>query len=102
MQQGGFVYIMASPNRSVLYIGVTSDLLGRVDKHRNKYYPDSFSAKYNCVVLVYYRCFMGIEEAIAEEKRLKGGSRKQKEDLILQMNPEWKDLTGFYLDSISK
>ena len=33
-----------------------------------------------------------IIEAIAEERRIKGGSRKKKEDLINAMNPEWKDL----------
>jgi putative endonuclease len=27
-----------------------------------------------------------------EEKRIKGGSRKRKEDLINAMNHEWKDL----------
>jgi len=92
MQQGGTVYIMSSPNRTTLYVGVTSDLLDRIEKHRNKYYPDSFSAKYNCVMLVYYKNFQGIEEAIAEEKRLKGGSRKQKESLIISVNPGWIDL----------
>ena len=92
MQHGGTVYIMSSPNRTTLYVGVTSDLLDRIEKHRNKYYPGSFSAKYNCVMLVYYKNFQGIEEAIAEEKRLKGGSRKQKESLILSVNPGWIDL----------
>ena len=55
-------------------------------------YPTSFSAKYNCVKLVYYRRFESIVEAITEEKRIKGGSRKKKEDLINGINPEWKDL----------
>jgi putative endonuclease len=31
-------------------------------------------------------------EAISEEKRIKGGGRKKKEDLINNINPEWKDL----------
>ena len=47
---------------------------------------------YNCIKLVYYRWFELIIEAIAEEKRIKGGSRKKKEDLINGMNPKWKDL----------
>ena len=55
-------------------------------------YPTSFSAKYNCVTLVYYRRFELIVEAIAEEKRIKGGSRKKKEDLINSISAEWKDL----------
>jgi len=93
MHRGGTVYIMASPNRGVLYTGVTSNLSRRVFQHRNKEYPESFSAKYNCVMLVYYSNFSSIVDAIAEEKRIKGGSRKQKENLIDSMNPEWKDLS---------
>jgi putative endonuclease len=92
MQKGGFVYILSSPNRTTLYTGVTSDLLKRVHQHRNKEHPTSFSAKYNCVMLVYYRAFEGIEDAIAEEKRIKGGNRKQKELLIESTNRSWKDL----------
>jgi putative endonuclease len=29
---------------------------------------------------------------LQKEKRIKGGSRKKKEDLINAMNPEWRDL----------
>lgn len=92
MYKGGAVYIMSSPNRGTIYVGVTSDLPGRIWQHRNKEFPDSFTARYNCVVLVYYKYFDGIEEAIAEEKRLKGSSRKYKEQLIDAMNPSWQDL----------
>ena len=84
--------MVSSPDRTALYTGVTSDLTGRVWKHRNKIYPTSFSAKYNCVMLVYYCWFDSVEYAIAEEKRIKGGSRKRKEALVLGMNPEWVDL----------
>jgi putative endonuclease len=56
MQLGGCVYIVTNKIRSVLYTGVTSNLLGRVYDHKNKTYPKSFTAKYNCNELVYY-CF---------------------------------------------
>jgi putative endonuclease len=92
MHKPGFVYIMASPNRGVLYVGVTSALTNRIWQHRNKYYPNSFTAKYNCVVLVYYQYCDSITSAIAEEQRLKKGSRKQKEMLIDSLNPDWNDL----------
>ncbi len=92
MQKGGTVYIMASPNGNVLYTGVTSDLVKRVWQHKTKFHPESFTAKYNCVMLVYYQQFVRVEDAIAEEKRIKGGSRKQKEDLINTFNHDWRDL----------
>ena len=84
--------MMCSSNRSTLYVGVTSNIASRVYEHKIKMHSTSFSAKYNCVKLVYYRRFELIIEAIAEEKRIKGGSRKKKEDLINSMNSEWKDL----------
>jgi putative endonuclease len=90
-QKGGYVYIMCSPNRGVLYTGVTSDLIARIYEHRNKQYPDSFSAKYNCVVLVYYAQFATMYDTIEEEKRIKAGSRKKKEEFE-SVNPNWVDL----------
>lgn len=88
----GIVYIMASNNNSTLYVCVTSSLPERVIEHKEKFYPNSFTARYNCVKLVYYSSFESIEEAIAEEKRIKGGSRKKKEILINSINPTWSDL----------
>jgi putative endonuclease len=92
MEKGGYVYIMCSMNHTTLYVGVTSTLAARVVQHKEKLYPNSFSAKYNCIKLVYYKWLDTIIEAIAEEKRIKGGSRKKKEILINSMNPEWNDL----------
>ncbi len=92
MAKGGTVYIMSSLNNTTIYTGVTSDLLVRVQQHKNKTNPNSFTATYNCIKLVYYQFFETIEAAIEEEKRIKGGNRKQKEMLISQMNPDWKDL----------
>ena len=84
---------MASVSRRVLYVGVTSDIEGRVWEHKNKIYPDSFTARYNCVMLVYYKFFDGIEDAIAEEKRIKSWKRVKKERLINEVNYEWEDLS---------
>ena len=33
-------------------------------------------------------------EAINREKRIKGGSRKKKNELVNYNNPEWKDLSA--------
>lgn len=84
---------MSSISKRVLYIGVTSDIDGRVWEHKNKIYPDSFTARYNCVILVYYKFYDSIEEAIAEEKRIKSWKRVKKERLINQMNNDWEDLS---------
>ena len=92
MQKGGHVYIICNINNNTLYVGVTSNIAARVTQHKENFYPNSFTAKYNCKKLVYYKWFDTIIEAIAEEKRIKGGSRKKKEILINSMNPEWKDM----------
>jgi putative endonuclease len=92
MGKGGYVYIVTNMTHAVLYIGVTSDLIGRIWDHKNKTYPKSFTAKYNCNKLVYYVSYLYIEEAIAMEKLLKGGSRDNKIRLITEMNPKWIDL----------
>lgn len=93
MHKGGAVYILSSPNRNTLYIGVTANLPNRITEHQQKLKPTGFAARYNCVVLVYYHLFEYIEDAIREEKRLKGCSREYKEQLIASENPDWRDLS---------
>ena len=90
---GGYVYIMTNKWNKVLYVGVTSDLLVRVRQHIQKLNPNSFTARYQVFKLVYYAWFSTIVEAIAEEKRIKGGNRLKKEQLMNSMNPSWLDLT---------
>jgi len=85
------VYILANKNNTVLYTGVTNDLLRRISEHKSKVFP-GFSKRYNVDKLVYYEFFENPELAIAREKQIKGGSRKKKEDLINIQNPEWLDL----------
>lgn len=92
MRKGGAVYIMASKRNGTLYTGVTSDLPRRVREHKTNCHPSGFTARYGCHTLVYYEGFYRIEEAIAEEKRIKGCGRKYKLGLIEAINPEWKDL----------
>ena len=91
-KQGGCVYIITNKLNTVLYTGVTSDLIDRIWDHKNKVYPDSFTSKCNCDKLVYFLFHSHIEEAIADEKRIKGSSRAYKKQLIHDLNPEWKDL----------
>ena len=92
MKRGGCVYIMTNVSHSVFYTGVTADLIKRVDEHKSKLYPNSFTAKYKCDRLVFYCFYPRIEEAISAEKQIKAGSRQRKIDPIKEMNSEWKDL----------
>ena len=92
MFKGGYVYILTNRYDAILYTGVTSELRNRIWQHTNNYYPDSFTSKYKCYKLVFYIFFESIEEAIAEEKRIKAGKRQNKIDLINESNPQWKDL----------
>ncbi len=92
MQRGGCVYILTNNHNTTLYIGVTANLPRRIMEHKEKVHPKSFTAMYNLFKLVYYETFHSIEEAIAREKQLKGGSRKKKEALIAAFNPGWVDL----------
>jgi putative endonuclease len=92
MERGGIIYILTNDRHSVLYTGVTSDLVSRMYKHIHKTYSNSFTKKYNVYKLVYFEIFPTIEEAIAREKQIKAGSRSKKEELINRLNPQWKDL----------
>lgn len=85
------VYIMTNAHHSVLYTGVTNDLIRRVMEHRNKEVK-GFTKKYNMDRLVYFEGTERIEDAIAREKQIKGGSRQDKITLINSINPHWKDL----------
>jgi len=94
MGKGGCVYIMTNKNKTTLYIGVTSDLQGRIWEHITHAYPKSFTAKYNLTYCIYYESFSNIQEAILREKELKKWRREKKNNLINNINPEWKDLNS--------
>jgi putative endonuclease len=87
-----YVYIMTNQHNTVLYTGVSSDLVSRVWKHKNKVDKKSFTARYNINKLVYYEAAGEPEYAIQREKQIKSGSRQKKIDLIESMNANWVDL----------
>lgn len=86
-----YVYIMSNRRRTVLYTGVTNDLIRRVWQHRNGQ-GGRFTAKYHCSELVFYEILLDPYNAIAREKQIKAGSRARKFELIEDMNPDWRDL----------
>jgi putative endonuclease len=92
MIRGGSIYILTNKNKTTLYVGVTSNLIARIQEHQNKTYPKSFASRYNLTLLIYMEHFPSIEEAIQREKHIKGKTREWKEKLINADNPHWKDL----------
>ena len=84
------IYIMASQENGTLYTGVTSNLVKRVYEHKNV--SNGFTNQHNCKMLVYYELFDDMNNAIAREKQLKGGSRLKTLKLVNEFNPAWKDL----------
>lgn len=85
-----YVYIVSSFSK-VLYIGVTNNLIRRIEEHKNEI-TDGFTKKYKVNKLVYYEYFTDINFAIAREKEIKGWRRSKKINLIININPEWRDL----------
>jgi putative endonuclease len=85
------VYILSNKNNTVLYTGVTHNLIARTVQHKQKLIP-GFTKRYNVDKLVYFEFYADIRDAIAREKQIKAGSRKKKIALVESMNPEWRDL----------
>jgi len=93
MSKPYYVYILTNTRHTVLYIGVTNNLIRRLIEHKQGVGNGSeFTKRYNLIKLVHYETYDDVRDAITREKQLKGGSRKKKEELILKNNPEWKDL----------
>ena len=82
---------MTNRPRGVLYIGVTSDLAGRVWEHKEGIYK-GFTQKYNLKNLIYHEEHEDINEAINREKQLKLWNRNWKIELLEKENPHWDDL----------
>jgi putative endonuclease len=92
MPKTGFVYILSNKYRLALYTGVTSDLMGRVWKHKTGAIK-GHASKYKITELVYYEVHGSMYEAISREKKLKGSSRLRKMKLITEFNPNGETCT---------
>ncbi len=88
------VYIMTNKRNGVIYIGVTDNINERVKEHKLKFYPKSFTARYNCDKLVYFEEFGRGEDAEKRERQFKKWKRDWKIELIEEMNPNWSDLSN--------
>jgi putative endonuclease len=85
------IYIVTNKIHTVLYIGMTGYLAGRIYQHREKLI-DGFTRRYQASKLIYFECLPNQEAAEEREKQLKGWRRSKKMALIEQMNPHWLDL----------
>lgn len=88
-----FVYMISNKSRR-LYIGITSNLVVRILQHKYKVFPDSFTARYNFDILVYFERYYDPHRAIARETEIKKWRRQKKLKLITDMNPLWADLSA--------
>ena len=101
-----YVYIVTNKNHTVLYIGVTSSLEGRIHDHRERLI-EGFTKRYQVTKLIFYEDYPDPRSAIDREKQLKGWRREKKIALIEKRNPRWNDLfeeitAGFDLDLLAK
>ncbi|GGI92687.1 GIY-YIG nuclease family protein [Legionella impletisoli] len=87
-----YVYILTNKRNGTLYVGSTSDLVKRIWEHKNKFIPNSFTAKYNLNLLVYYEIHETYIEAARREARFKKWPRQWKINLIEAFNMNWLDL----------
>jgi putative endonuclease len=92
MKKGAYIYSLTNRYNTVLYVGVTNNLVRRIAEHKAKI-NKGFTYKYNCDKLVYYEMFTQVIEAIAREKQLKNWKREWKNKLVNDFNPEWDDLS---------
>ena len=69
------VYIITNRPDGVLYVGSTEQLKIRINQHRRKVNPSTFSARYNLDKLVYFEFLNSKEEMLQREKQLKKWNR---------------------------
>jgi putative endonuclease len=85
-----YVYITTNPQRTVLYTGMTNDLVRRMTEHEaSKGQRDKFAGRYHCYNLVYWEFHQYVNDAIAREKEIKAWRREKKVVLIESFNANW-------------
>ena len=93
-----YVYMLTNNTGTVLYTGVTNDVIRRVYEHKHNLNPNSFTAKYAVHKLVYFEQTSSVYEAISREKQIKSWNRKRKNLLVESINPSWKELYDSLLE----
>ena len=92
-----YVYILTNYSKTVFYTGMTNDIERRIYEHKEKFDPNSFTARYQVNLLMWYETHNNPNEAISREKLIKKWRRQWKYELIEKENPAWNDLSeGWY------
>ena len=87
-----FVYILASRPHGAIYIGTARDLRQRIEQHRMGS-VDNHTKRYQIHTLVYFEQHDTLGAVLTREKRLKRWLRAWKDELIEEVNPQWRDIT---------
>jgi len=87
-----YVYLLTIWNNRVMYVGMTNNLERRVYEHKNRL-VSGFTKKYNINNLVYFEETSDMNAALSREKEIKKWRREKKDSLVLNVNPEWRDLS---------
>jgi putative endonuclease len=74
-----------------LYTGFCNDIYVRALQHKSGE-GGTFTRRYKCDRLVYYKKYTYVFHAIRAEKMIKGWKREKKVALIESVNPKWEDL----------
>lgn len=89
-----YTYIITNKRKTVLYVGVTNDMVRRIAEHKSGA-VDGFTKRYNVDTLVYAEKFNDVETAIKREKQIKSWSRTSKEKLVETANKDWTEILPF-------
>jgi len=89
-----YVYLLTNWNNRVMYVGMTNNLERRVYEHKKKL-VSGFTKKYNINKLVYFEETSDVNAALSREKEIKKWRREKKDSLVLNVNPEWRDLSEY-------
>ena len=85
---------MTNQKMGTLYIGATDNLKNRIEEHKSGFYRNSFTNRHRLEVLVYYEKHDSIYKAMKREQQLNKWNRDWKLRLIIEQNPDWRDLSN--------
>ncbi|WP_298346341.1 GIY-YIG nuclease family protein [uncultured Algibacter sp.] len=91
-----YIYIITNKKDGILYIGMTGNIKQRITQYKKKH-TRGFANKHRLDILVYYENFETAGEAIKREKQIKKWNRQWKINLIKDLNPDWNDLSHFFI-----